>query len=272
MQTSRYRQNQPPPKAVLVPAQKQKVPYSAPRKSRKARNRIQNLPLGGVRHPPLQPKVHQSLRLNMPQIPLPRRLILHHVQRQHSEPVPQGRRQQLLPPSRKFLRLLKQRHALHLHSVPALQKDHPLNLKQLAGQRPYQRQCSVVMPQEHLCSALPSLALPASVLPSLELPCPGLLGQAPLRKDSLPEHLLALIPLVAPQHSKRPIILTHRLDPPIDKGGRRLHPIALALLSAPERHVPEHRARLHQDILRQPVLELDQVPRLSDLRSDGQPL
>jgi len=128
------------------------------------------------------------------------------------------------------------------------------------------------MPQEHLCSALPSLALPASVLPSLELPCPGLLGQAPLRKDSLPEHLLALIPLVAPQHSKRPIILTHRLDPPIDKGGRRLHPIALALLSAPERHVPEHRARLHQDILRRQGQELDPLLRLSALRSDEQPL
>jgi hypothetical protein len=78
--------------------------------------------------------------------------------------------------------------------------------------------------------------------------------------------------LAARQHSKRPIILTRRLDPSIDKEGRRLRPIVLALLSVPERHVPEHRARLHQDILRQPGLELDPVPRLSDLRSDGQPL
>jgi hypothetical protein len=279
MQTSRYRQNQLPPKAVSVPAQKQKVPYRAPRKSRKARNRRQSLPPGGVRHLPLQPKVHQSLRLSMPQIPPSRRLILqhvHHVQ-QHSapaaQPVPQGRQQQLLRLKRKFLSLLKQRHALHLRSAPAAQQGHPLNLNQLACQRPRQRLCSAVVPQEHLCSALHRLALPVSVLPRLALPCTGPLDQAPLRKGRLLEHPSSdLIPLAARQHSKRPIILTRRLDPSIDKEGRRPRPIVLALLSVPERHVPEHRARLHQDILRQPGLELDPVPRLSDLRSDGQPL
>lgn len=279
MQTSRCRQNQPPPKAVLVPAQKQKVLYWAPRKSRKARNRIQSLPRGGVRRPPLQLKVHQNLRLNMPQIPPPRRLILqhvHHVQQLHSEPaaqpVPQGRRQQLLRPNRKFPHLLKRRHALHLRSVPAAQQDHPVNLNQTAGQRPHQRQSSVVMPQEPLRHALHRLVLLVSTRPSLALPRTGPLDQAPLHKGRPLEQPRALIPLVARQHSKRPIIPIRRLDPSTGKEGRRPHPIVLELLFVPERHALEHHVRLHQDILRQPGQELDPPLRLSALRSDEQPL
>jgi len=77
---------------------------------------------------------------------------------------------------------------------------------------------------------------------------------------------------VARQLSKRPIIPIRRLDPSTGKEGRRPHPIVLELLFVPERHAPEHRAQLHQDILRQPGQELDPLLRLSALRSDEQPL
>ena len=138
------------------------------------------------------------------------------------------------------------------------------------------------MPQEPLCSALHSLvlpvsalhslALPVSALHSLALPRTGPLDQAPLHKGRPLEHPLALIPLVARQHSKRPIILIRRLDPSTGKEERRPHPIVLELLFVPERHAPEHRARLHQDILRQPGQELGPLLQLSALRSDEQPL
>lgn len=211
----------------------------------------------------------------MPQIPPPRRLILqhvHHVQQRHSEPAPQGRRQQLLRPNRKFPHLLKRRHALHLRSGLAVQQDHPVNLNQTAGQRPHQRQSSVVMPQEPLRSALHRSVLPVSALHSLALPRTGPLDQAPLHKGRPLEHLPALTALVARQLSKRPIIPIRRLDPSTGKEGRRPHPIVLELLFVPERPALEHRARLHQDILRRQGQELDPLLRLSALRSDEQPL
>lgn len=139
------------------------------------------------------------------------------------------------------MHLLKQRHALHLHSVPAAQQDHPLNLNQPAGQLQHQRQSSVVMSQEPPGSVPPRLVLPLSALPSLPLLRTGPLDQALLYKDRLPEHLLALMPLVAQRHSKQPVIRTRRLDPSIGQEGRRPRLIVLALLP-----VPERRARLHQ--------------------------
>lgn len=128
------------------------------------------------------------------------------------------------------------------------------------------------MPQEPLRSALHRLVLPVSARPSLALPRTGPLDLAPLHKGRPLEHPRALTPLVAHRHSKRPIIPIRRLDLSTGKEGRRPHPIVLELLFVPERHAQERRARLPQDILRQPGQELDPPLRLSALRSDEQPL